>query len=209
MAEYNYPKDGKLHCRYSELVKCTPGQVERVVAERINPALRFESESMKFGTERHDMWSAQTLSTGIVPNCFQEIEEGRFLLPVSHVEHEFVTELASGIVVHSRPDAVSVVDKTIIDYKTVLDGVNGYEKNLGHYRTSKQALFYAFQLALHDIHISRVVYLCEIWNEHRTEIVGYRYVERRIKLAETAGMLKWALDRAAMLKAELTLQGVA
>jgi hypothetical protein len=59
MADYTYTADGKLHTRYSELIRCTPGQIDRVVWERIHPGHRAETEHMGFGTLRHEMLEQQ------------------------------------------------------------------------------------------------------------------------------------------------------
>lgn len=201
--DYNYPDDGKLHLRYSDLPRCTIGQIDRLIAEHKDPSLRFESDHMKWGTDRHEMWSNEILRTGVIPECFREIEDGRYNVAVSHVEEEFASEIAPGVVMHSRPDAISVIEEAVIDFKTVVDGTNGFESNLHKYKTSKQGLFYAFQMALHDIRIKRVIYLCEIWNGERTKILCYRAVVQNVNLMDIANMKYWAIDRVALYKASV------
>jgi hypothetical protein len=202
MADYVYPDDGKLHVRFSELVRCTEGQIDRVVAERKNPASRVETEDMKFGTARHDMWAEESKRTGMIPECFKELEG--LYQAVTHVEKEFVTEIAPGIVVHSRPDALCSAVQRICDYKTVIDGVRGFEKNLSHYRTSKQGLFYMFQLAIHNETYREIVYMCEVWNKERTKIIAYRAIVQRPKLIDAAAMRGRAIKAATLLRVALT-----
>jgi hypothetical protein len=202
MAEYIYPNDGKIHLRYSELVRCTHGQVDRLIAERAASG-RFVSGHMEFGTDRHDMWARESLQTGQTPTCFNEIAGNIVPFSVQEVEKEFVTEIAPGIVIHSRPDAISLPLQTIVDYKTVVDGTRGWKANVAQYKRSKQGKFYAFQLAIHDVRIRRVIYLCEIWNAERNKILGYDYVQQDISLADIAEMRGWAIERAAIFKAAM------
>lgn len=201
MADYHYPDDGKIHLRYSELVRCTHGQIDRLINEKENGG-RFESEHMQFGTDRHEMWAEQSRRYGLLPRCFREVAAaGDLTCPLDFIEQEFVTEIAAGVCIHSRPDAVSLAAETIFDYKTVVDGSRGFAANVAQYKQSKQGKFYAFQLALHGHRIGRVVYLCEVWNADRTKIVGYHTVEQKLNLLEVAAMRRWAIERAAIYKA--------
>jgi hypothetical protein len=104
MSDYTFTDDNKLHTRYSELVKCTPGQIDRVIWERKNPGYRTETEHMGFGTLRHSMFEAEARETGLLPACF-----GQGNISADYIEHEFTTEIWQGLIVHSRPDAVSVL----------------------------------------------------------------------------------------------------
>lgn len=200
MADYNYPDDGKLHCRYSELIRCTAGGIETVIAERLEGRRRVETEAMAFGTERHAMWQEEAEKTGWVADCFN-VE-----WPVSHVEHEFATEILPGVVVHSRPDIVVASKNLLPDYKTVVDGKQGWRytiKQYAHATKQRQLKFYAFQLGLHGILIREGAFLCEIWNKDRDTIVGYEIVRFPITLADMAGAVAWAKPRIAMLAATL------
>lgn len=220
MADYLYANDNKIHTRYSELIRCTPGQIDKVIWERKNPEARTKTQSMDFGIIRHQMFDEESQQTGKVPACFG------LDMRVEHVEAEFATEIMKGVVVHSRMDSVSVEGETIIDYKTVLDGKNGWQKNLQGYgwrpiytaggnlidskvvpsSKQKQLKFYAFQLGLHGIRIKRGLFLCEIWNGDRTEIIGYKTVEFPITLADIAPVLPWVKDRVALLSVVLAEQ---
>lgn len=195
MADYNYAQDGKVHTRFSELLRCTPGQIDRVIAERAGAA-RAETESMRFGTERHEIWEDEVKETGLVPSYFG-VE-----WPVSHLEHEFATEVMSGLVIHSRPDLVCADIGIIPDFKTVVDGVNGYEKNLSGYRhksKQRQLIFYAFQLGLHNYYINKGAFLCEVWDGKREDILDYYVIEFPITPKDISEVLAWVKPRAALL----------
>jgi hypothetical protein len=200
MADYAYdPNDGKLHLRYSTLVRCTPGQIDRVIAE-MDGVERFESESMAFGTIRHDIWQQASLETGKPYHGF------KLDWPVSHVEHEFTTEILPGVIIHSRPDLVCADIGMLPDYKTVLDGKNGWQKTVDSYRhesKQRQLKFYAFQLGLHGIRITKGAFLCEVWNAERDTILDYKTVEFPITFRDIAPVLPWVKDRVALLAAVL------
>lgn len=217
MADYTYTEDGKLHCRYSEILRCTPAGIDRVLYDRQNLDDRFESDSMLDGTLRHEAFEEESRRTGKLPACFG------LDWPVSHVEHEFTTELLPGVVVHSRPDTVCASIETICDNKTVLDGLRGWKHNLEKYGwrpvydskhrlighkvvaagAQRQLIFYAYQLGLHGIRIRKGAFLCEIWNKDRTEIIGYEVVEFPITLKDMAAVLAWAKPRIALLASVL------
>jgi len=74
---------------------------------------KFESNSTVFGSLRHEMFLEESRKTGLTPVAF-----GRFSLPVDIIEEEFETEIIPGVVLHSRPDAVSLSEFTVVDYKT-------------------------------------------------------------------------------------------
>lgn len=200
MADYLHADDGKIHTRYSELVRCTGRSIERVLAERFDNAQRFENASMLFGTDRHEMWAEEGEKTKKIPACFSEcIAEP---LELSHVEQEFATELLPGVIVHSRPDAVAAKQATIIDYKTAIEPEDGdWRKIRIQYSNSKQLKFYAYQLGINGIRITRGLYLIEVWNRNRDEILGYMLVEQRYKFFGLAQVLPWVKERIAMLVA--------
>lgn len=201
MADYQFADDGKLHTRYSELTRCTPGQIDRVLADR-ESGRTLSTDDMLDGSLRHETWEQEAKITGKLPACFDLDWEA------TYVEQEFTSELVRGVVVHSRPDVVSVPVETVVDYKTVLDGANGWKANVEGYRHAskqRQLFFYAYQLGLHGIRIRRGIFLCEIWNKDRTEILGYERVEFPISLMDMAGALNWARPRIALLASELEL----
>lgn len=204
MSNYIHDNDGKLHTRYSELARCTPGQMDRIIAERVDGSIRYESEAMAFGTERHEMWSEEGLKTGQTAKCF-----GR-QWAATHVEREFAVEIAPDVVLHSRPDSVSEPDEAVHDYKTmVCDSYeDGFLKAHAMYGKSKQLAVYALQLTTHGIRIRKMVYLVELWNRERTEIFGYVIVEKNITLGEIAKTRQWLMPRIALLASALEMQEV-
>lgn len=202
MSDYIYADDGKLHTRYSELVRCTPGQIKRVLDERAGRVNRFEGEAMKWGTSRHEMWQEEAEKTGKLPACFGGIHP---TVDLDFVEKEFATEILPGIVLHSRMDAVALTHRTIFDFKTLVAGsfVEGVGLAFKMYEKSVQLPVYAYQIGLHNHRIVRLVYLVEIWNRERTTILGYQAVEKTIKVADIAKIVPWIHGRASLLSAAL------
>lgn len=198
MNRYEYPDDGKLHVRYSELSRCTPGQIDRVVFERLNQVDGFKNEDMADGIERHEMWEAESRRTGHTPAVFKK--ERSFSVPVSHIEHSLASEIFPGVVLHSTIDAVAASQQLIVDYKTITG-------NPMAYGASKQLKLYAWQLAVHDIRITKGAFLCEIWEKDeagaRTKIKGYVIIWQDITLLDMDAARKWCLPRVALLKAAL------
>ncbi len=203
MADYtcNHPQ-GTICTRYSELTRCSYGQIERVLAERAG-ANRFEGDNMADGTIRHQLFQEESEKTGKLPACFG------LDWPVSHIEHEFATELLLGIVVHSRTDAVCAAVETVVDYKTVLDGANGWKANVEAYKHAskqRQLVFYAYQMGLHGIRIKQGLFLLEIWNKERNKILGYEQVTFPITLLDMANALSWARPRMVLLSTALEME---
>lgn len=199
MSGYDYPEDGRLHVRYSELTRCTPGQIDRVVFERLNPDVTpFENSDMIDGRERHEMFQAESENEGYTPEVFKR--ELGIYLPVSHVEHQLASEILPGVVLHSTIDAVSEASETIVDYKTICG-------DPAPYRASKQLKLYSYQLALHKIRIKRGLFLIEIWEKDeagkRTKIIGYTKIEQKISLLDMTAAREWAIPRVALLKVAL------
>lgn len=204
MADYVHADDGKVHTRYSDLIRCTPAQVSKLVAERLGGAHRYEGSAMKFGTTRHDMWAKESEKTGKIPECFFEADSVDY--EVDHIEKEFVVELFPGIVIHMRPDAVASKSQTIIDYKTATkpDGMTlevFRQKIQRRYELSKQLKFYAWLLGYHKIRIKSGIYLIEIWNKANTEIIGYAIVRQQYTLYDFAKLKPWAEEASALLAA--------
>lgn len=195
MSDYLYAEDGKIHTRYTELVSCTPGQIERVLAERMKLRKRFTSDRMDFGTDRHAMWEEESKRTGRLPEVFG------FDWPVSHAEVEFATELLPGVVVHSRPDAVCADVFTVVDYKTLCaDSLDeGIRQAAKMYAKSRQLPFYGFQVGIAAVRIKQIAYLIEVWNRDQDTILGYHAIVKQLPMSDMAKMLPWVKDRVAML----------
>jgi len=195
MADYLYADDGKIHTRYTELSRCTAGQIDRVIDERLGTRESFKSDNMEFGTDRHDMWENEGKRTGRIPECFG------LDWPISHVEQEFVSEILPDVVLHSRPDAVCADISTIVDYKTLIADSFAMGELLAvqRYSKSKQLPIYAYQAGLHDIRIKRIAYLVEIWNRQQTEILGYKIITKEFKMKDIGAALPWVRERVAML----------
>jgi hypothetical protein len=154
----------------------TPGQVDKAISIRLGEMDAYENEVMRFGTDRHKDFEAYVKQTGKIPECFYEIA-GLVDVKLDGVERELVVELSPGYVVHSRPDAYSIDQATLFDYKTAVDGIKGWQENVKKYKSSRQGLFYALMLSYHGIEIRTVKYLCEIWNDQYDTIIGYDMVE--------------------------------
>ncbi len=206
MSDYFYDRtDGKIHTRYTQLLRCTPKQVDRVLAEIAGQVTSVRRSDMDFGAIRHKMFEEEARETMRVPQTFG------LDWPVSHVEHEFTTEILPGVVIHSRLDLVSSAKNAIIDYKTVVDGKQGWRKIVKSYQSEskqRQLKFYAFQLGMHGIQVRQGIFLCEVWNQARDTILRYERVEFPIKLQDIAGTLPWVKDRVALLLAVAEEQGI-
>lgn len=202
--QYNIKDDGKLHTRFTDLMRATPHQVENIIKEQLGEKERFKNDVLTFGETRHNMWQKETEDTGLLPivfrNAFPEYKD----LRITHAEQEFATELFENIVVHSRPDGVSVTEALVVDYKTMVKGAGGARR----YKSSKQLPFYSFQLGIHNIRITKYVYFVEIWNENYTEIIGYDKFEKSIGLLDIAMMKKWAHDRCEVLALGMQMAGL-
>lgn len=195
MADYLIAEDGKIHTRYTELTRCTPGQINRVIDERLGLAKKFKSDKLEFGSDRHEMWEDVGKSTGMIPDCFG-VE-----WPISHAEQEFASEILPGIIIHSRPDAVCAAIATLVDYKTLI--ADSYEEGerlaVQRYSKSKQLPLYAYQLGLHNIRIKKIAYLIEIWDRPQTMILGYKIITKDFRMADIAYVLPWVKNRVSYL----------
>jgi hypothetical protein len=202
VSDYLYDEDGKLHTRYSELAQCTPGAIANVIAERTGARTRFESEAMAFGTDRHEMWAEEALETGKTPACFG------VQFDADEVESEYATEILRGVVLHSRMDAVSFAAKAVIDYKTLCaENLEiGRIKARTMYSSSKQLPLYAVQLAHHGKRIKRKIYMVEIWNKTREEILGYEVIDLPVKMSDMAKILPWVVERVSLLASAIEQQ---
>lgn len=199
MSDYNCDcrARGKLCTRFSNLSRCTPGQVDQLLAD-MESGRHVETEAMSFGTTRHEMFKEYGEKHGQLPPQF-----GKRWKP-THIEHEFSTEIWKDIVIHSRVDVACADDHAIVDYKTVIDGVQGYKKIVNSYGTvtkQRQLLFYAYQMGLHGIKIDKGSFFLEVWNEQRDEILYEIVVDFPISLSDMADALNWVKSRVALLAA--------
>src|SRR5688572_2229985 len=117
---YIYQQDGKIHTRFSELKLCTPKQIDRLIAIKNRDLDPFVSEHMAFGTDRHSMFEDEAKRTRKLPKCFHSLPSVA-KVDLDEVEKEYAVELVRGVVVHSRPDAISKASRAIFDYKTALE----------------------------------------------------------------------------------------
>lgn len=205
--QYNVKSDGKLHTRFTDLLRATPKQVEHIINEQLGKKKRFESAVLEFGTVRHDMWLAETEKTGRIPAVFAEAFP-EYDLPITHAEKEFATEIYDGIVLHSRPDAVAATNAVLIDYKTQKKGAGGARI----YKSSKQLPTYAWQLANHNIRIKRIVYLVEIWEIDEAgepvEVSHYEKFEKEITFVDIHNIKGWVRDRCEVLAEGMRIAGI-
>jgi hypothetical protein len=180
------------------MLRMTPNQIDRVLHERQHPEARAETDDMGFGTLRHASWQEEAEQTMMLPTAFGVNAE------VKYIEQEFTTEIWPSVVVHSRPDVVG--QDTVYDYKTILDGKQGWKavmKSYNHDTKRRQLIFYAFQLGLHGIQIKHGCYLFEIWNKDRDTILGYESVSFPISYRDIAAVVLWAKKRVSLLQAVL------
>lgn len=193
MATYEYPDDGNLHTRYSELSQClTPAGAYAVAEQKLGIKGRYENEVMAFGTTRHEMWEDEGKETGMTPACFADnLEFQRFIV---ETEQHRATEIFKGVIFHFTVDAVVLPeqdaphaqsgDHELVDYKTAtLNGRGGISVD---YSRSVQLPTYALLSRPHGYNVKRGHYLIECWNRERTKLEGYRIVTKDIGLREMA-----------------------
>lgn len=195
MASYVYEKDGKVHTRYSELKRCTPGGAEAVVLERLGLRTRFEGADMAFGTERHLMWEEESRESLLLPECF-EYELAKHAIPkdtpLSIIEDELKIEVFPGVVLHLTPDSVSEEAGIVFDNKTIVGTAD-------QFKSSVQLKIYAYALYKLGIRIKRGIFLCEIWSKDHKRILGYDSYVQTIGLTDIADAEKWLRDHAEVL----------
>ena len=195
--DYNYPQDGKLHTRYHELAKCTPGQIHVVIAERLGQLQPFENDVTFFGSERHGMFEKYIKANATLPKHFDGLLKSKFGLSLdlstAKSEQEIASEMFNGVVIHGRPDLFG--QDWIIDFKTTT--------NPERFSSSRQTLFYAWLLQPHGLTITKTYFLFELWNKDRTEILGYECLAKDITDTMLDEINEWALHRARLLYAAL------
>lgn len=203
MPTYNYPEDGKVHTRFSELKRCTPGQIDRVISDRAYPETVFDSsDSMMRGTIRHQEFNNEVLITKQIPKCF-----GDYDLKVLGSEEEISNEIFPGIVLHSTPDVYGI--DWVGDFKTVTakvkDGEYDLDKN-GDFKFGKpmalQTSVYAVQLGLLGHPIKESYYFHEIWSKN-AEIVGYSTLQSPITDEQIEETYTWLRERSDVLVSHL------
>ena len=189
MATYDYLDNGKLHTRFSELVRCTPGQIERVVLDRLH-GVDHTNEFMSFGTMRHEKFAEYLKAKSELPSVFKldlKINPG-------WVEKSYEIEAFDNVVIHFTPD---VHDKTWIgDLKTTSRTAESYKNN-------KQITFYAWVLGQMGLDITSAFYFLEFWNRERTGCQGYQVIKNEITPESKAQVKTWAIERIELLYSEI------
>ena len=209
--------DGKLHTRYSELTQCTDSGITSVLQLRAGLKKKFKTASTEFGSTRHEMFEQDVAETGMVPEVFTHHEvtqsevratgktpyEYQFLiglLPVSHCEQSFATELFPGVVIHFTPDEIASEVRTIIDTKTMIPNEAG-KVQPNKYLKSVQLKLYALLLRPHGITIEKGMFLIEQWTRDYSAITDYHVVPQKIGLIEMGEAQAWAAKRVEILQA--------
>lgn len=189
LANYKTRADDKLHINFSGLKRCTsPGATLSLVRELAGDKTPYDGDIVQFGRLRHEAWEKEGKATGRIPADFQHI----YNTTVDFAEQPFAVEVFKDVVLHFRPDAVSLADEAIIDYKKIVGSGR-------QFLTSKQLYIYAYGLQLYGYKISKRVYLCERWNKEGTEILGYQKFEIPLTLADMGMVPKWIKERAQLL----------
>ena len=192
MADYKIADDGKLHTRYSDLIRCTEGSVLTVAREMLVGKKRFTSNITEFGSLRHDMWEQEAKATGRSPECFREIGLD---FSVTDIEQEYSMEVFPGVVLHSRIDAFADELQYLVDWKTITN-----EGDIKKYRSSKQHLTYGLQKLNKGVITKGAMYVGERWNKERTKLLGYEHIELPYTVADLATFKNgWLKDRAERL----------
>lgn len=202
--QYQTRNDGKLHTRYTELMACTEGGMERVLDERFGLKKKLELEAFEFGRARHEDLEHETAVTKKVPEYFEVGE-----LPISHAEQGFAIEAFPGVVIHFTPDLLSQSEGVIGDYKMVREPEAGWDGKFpslwSMYKDSIQLDFYAWLLTFKKISIKEKLYLGEYWNRDRTEILHHDFVRRPITVVDKGKARAWAIPRIERLMAGIEI----
>lgn len=196
MPEYEYPQDNRIHTRFSELVKCTPGQIRNVVLERYGLIPHFSSPHTGIGSTRHEMYEEEMYGTGRIPECFLDVCPQFKDVAIRFIEKEFKAEIFKDVVLHSTPDAISESDGIIFDFKVT-------SQEAKKYKASRQLLVYAYQMFIRKIEIKKVVFLIEKWDKAKTEIIGYDCYAEDIDREKVLEVKAWLKDRVEILLAGL------
>ena len=195
MNGYVIPDDGKVHVNFSSLKRCTTAKgVMAVIDEQKNGRIPFENEAIRIGKLRHNQWEEEGRKTNMTPEDFKE----HFQVKVDFIEHSFAVEIFKGVILHFRPDVVSLSECAVIDYKKTVKGVRQFHNDM-------QLIVYAYGLQLLGHRMKKSVHLLEVWNKEATEILSYQMLDRPLALADIARALKWIEERAVNL---ITAQNV-
>ena len=187
---YDYPNDGKLHTRFSELVRCTDGQIERVLAERNGDQASFSSNITYFGDIRHEMLKEYIQENGKIPEKFGV----KLSCKPDRAEKHIAVEVFPNVVIHGTPDCFG--NEWIADFKTT-------SRTEKAYSASKQVLFYAWLLSFYGLKIEKGYYLCEIWDKERTKILDYKSHQFEVDSAEFDELVLWTQERVERLKSAI------
>lgn len=185
MASYIYPNDGKLHTRYSELVRATPGQMERLLKERYGIFNPSGSYAMDFGSVRHEQFDKICKETGHIPEVFREVLKQD--LPVTASEYEGQVEIKPGIVIHFTIDAFRKGDY-VGDFKTTCQPTKVWGNK-------KQLKFYGYMLHLLGMSVKRIIYFIERWDPYKEHILEYDFHEEPFTPENIAEMKEWTDER--------------
>jgi hypothetical protein len=161
MPAYEYPNDGNIHVRQSDLSRCTPGQIKRLVMEKMGELTPFSSGDTSFGSDRHDMLEEEVRETKRLPKVFLQecaIPAHYKNIEIDMVEQKMVTEIYPGVIFHCTPDAVSSSYGLIADWKITTQLAKKYA-------SSKQLMVYAYILMLRGISIKEYAFLIERWDK--------------------------------------------
>ena len=197
-SSYEYPKDGKFHTRYSELVNCTPMGVQWVVKKRRAQVNDFENFHMLLGTTRHEECAAESRETGKPASCFfDNCPELNSEYNQVAIEQEIAAEIFPGIVLHSTADFRGFNGCwTMVDYKFS-------SANPRSFLTTKQHLVYGLQMLARDELCEKFYYAVERWNPEKTEINGHSVVSAKINRNLIMGVKPWLWDRVCTLQEAL------
>lgn len=187
---YRYPKDGKFHTRYSELVRCSNDKQAIKIAElRAGVAIPRSNSQMDFGKQRHEMFKEESLKTGKTPQVFKD--NLGFQLKVVDVEMHKATELFEDVVIHFTTDAFCK-PADVVDYKTTSS--NGFS-----YSQTPQGMLYALLMIGQGYDPKKVHYLIERWDRERTQVLKYYHFEKKVTLRELSRVKKWCKQRVELL----------
>lgn len=193
MPSYTYPNDGRIHTRYSELVKCTPNQIRRVVMERFGDLTPFSNAHTSLGDERHQMFQEETSETKRIPKCFWEKCPDYKELEIDVVERHYATEIYKGVVLHSTIDQASTSGGVGIDFKMTTQEAK-------RFKPSRQLKVYVWQLLVRNIPIHEIAYLVERWNSEKSRIIGYDCFSEQIDPEQVKEEVKeWIRPRVELL----------
>ena len=202
MADYLYdPNDGMIHTRYTDLVRCTEHSVLSVVKEMLVGQARYSGSATSFGQIRHEMFAEESEQTGRTPVAFKEVGVD---WKVDLIEQELVMQITPRVVLHSRIDAYSREEETIIDYKTMT--TPGALRKTYHHQ--KQLFVYAIQLMNAGLPVKRRAYLGELWQRTdgvNTTLLGYEKHLDDITPLKIAEAHAWLQDRAKRLEVAIDL----